>query len=213
MNVAKLVDMQSDAELRRCTEESDIVFPDGMGIIWGCRLMGVPVKDRIAGIDLMREVITICEREGYRPFFLGAQQSVVEDLVGRLRTMHPSLEIAGWRNGYFKPEDEPQIVLDIRASKADCLFVGISSPIKERFLNRYRDELGVMVQMGVGGSFDVISGHIMRAPVLVQQLGLEWLFRLLQEPRRLARRYYVSNSQYLMLLMRMAMRKIATNLG
>ncbi|MGE3916175.1 MAG: WecB/TagA/CpsF family glycosyltransferase [Hyphomicrobiaceae bacterium] len=202
VNVSKLVDMQSDPELRRCTEESDVVCVDGMGVLWGSRLLGVPVKERVAGIDLMSELIRVCAQEGFRPYFLGAKQSVVEDLVARLKRQYPKLAVAGYRNGYFKPEDEAEVVADIKASGADCLFVGISSPIKERFLNRYRDELSVPVQMGVGGSFDVLSGHIRRAPVLVQMIGLEWLFRLLQEPRRLARRYYVSNSIFFMLLLR-----------
>ena len=202
VNVSKLVDMQSDPELRRCTEESDLVCADGVGVIWGCRLLGIPVKDRVTGIDLMTEMIRVCERDGFRPYFLGATETVVSDLVQRLQARHPGLRIAGWRNGYFGPADEARIVADIKASGADCLFVGISSPIKERFLNQHRDQLGVPLQMGVGGSFDVLSGHIMRAPVLLQRLGLEWLFRLLQEPRRLARRYYVSNSKFAVLLVR-----------
>ena len=202
VNVSKLVDMQSDHELRRFTEESDVVCADGMGIVWGCRLLGVPVKERVAGIDLMSEALRICERDGYRPYFLGATQHVVDDLVARLKVQLPRLEVAGWRNGYFTPADEPEIVAEIRASGADCLFVGISSPIKERFLNHYRDEFGVPLQMGVGGSFDVLAGHLRRAPIAMQRIGLEWLFRLVQEPRRLARRYYVSNSKYFLMLLR-----------
>ena len=202
VNVSKLVDMQSDPDLRRFTDESDVVCADGMGIVWGCRLLGIPVRERVAGIDLMSEVLRICEKEGFRPYFLGATQHVVDDLVARLKVQLPRLEVAGWRNGYFEPVDEPQIVEAIKASGADCLFVGISSPIKERFLNRYRDELGVPLQMGVGGSFDVLAGHLRRAPVAMQRIGLEWLFRLVQEPRRLARRYYVSNSKYFVMLLR-----------
>ncbi len=202
VNVSKLVDMQTDSELRRCSEESDIVCADGMGIVWGCRMLGVPVKERVPGIDLMSAILQACAKHGFRPYFLGAKQAVVQDLVARVQTEHPELEVAGWRNGYFSAADEAGIVADIKASGADCLFVGISSPIKEKFLNRYRDELGVPVQMGVGGSFDVLSGHIRRAPTVVQRLGLEWLFRLAQEPRRLARRYYVSNSKFFVMLVR-----------
>ena len=202
INVSKLVDMQADAELRRCCEESDIVCADGMGIVWGCRLLGVPVKERVPGIDLMSAIVGACAKHGFRPYFLGARQSVVEDMVARLKIEHPRLEIAGYRNGYFDASDEPAIVAEITASGADCLFVGISTPIKEKFMNRYRDDLRVPVQMGVGGSFDVLSGHIRRAPAAVQRIGLEWLFRLAQEPRRLARRYYVSNSKFFFMLVR-----------
>lgn len=205
VNVSKLVDMQSNPELRRCTDESDVVCVDGMGIVWGCRLLGVPVKERVAGIDLMTQVLQICAREGFRPYFLGARREVVDDLVARLRVDYPGLDIAGSRDGYFTAADEADVVAAIKASNADCVFVGISSPIKEEFLNRYRDELGVPLQIGVGGSFDVLSGHIRRAPVVLQRMGLEWLFRLVQEPRRLARRYYVSNSKYLFMLARSAL--------
>lgn len=202
VNVAKLVDVQADAELRKCLEQSDLVCADGMGIVLGCRLLGVPVGSRIAGIDLMSAIVELCAREGYRPYFFGAKQQVVDDLVARLKQQHPTLDVAGWRNGYFDKSEEKEIVETIKASGADCLFVGISSPIKERFLNQHRDALGVPLQMGVGGSFDVLSGHIPRAPAFMQRMGFEWLFRMVQEPRRLARRYYVANSRYLMLLAR-----------
>lgn len=204
VNVAKLVEIQDDPELRTCLEESDLICVDGMGIMLGARFLGVPVGDRMAGIDLMSAIIGICAEEGFRPYFLGAKQQVVDDLVVRLRQQYPTLDIAGWRNGYFNSSEEAEIVAAIRASGADCIFVGISSPIKERYLYRHRDALGVPLQMGVGGSFDVLSGHIPRAPALVQRMGFEWLFRLMQEPRRLAGRYIVSNFRYLMLLARNA---------
>lgn len=157
---------------------------------------------RVTGVDLIAAVLGVCEREGFRPYFLGATQSGLDELVARVRREHPEMEIAGSRNGYFSPDEEAGIVADIRASGADCLFVGISSPIKERFLNRNRNELGVPLQIGVGGAFDVLSGRLRRAPKLMQQSGLEWLFRLLQEPRRLAGRYIVSNAKFASMLLR-----------
>ncbi len=196
VNVAKFVGFKSDPELRRCTEESDIICADGMGIVWGCQLMGVPIRERVTGIDLMIKVIEVCAREGFRPYFLGARQDVLEQTIAEVRRRHPAIEIAGWRNGYFGPKDEQRIVDDIRASGADCLFVGISSSKKEIFLNRYRDALNVPVQLGVGGSFDVLAGRVRRAPPWVQNAGFEWLFRLAQEPDRLWRRYLTTNVQY-----------------
>lgn len=157
---------------------------------------------RVTGVDLIAAVLGVCEREGFRPYFLGATQSGLDELVARVRREHPEKEISGSRNGYFSPDEEAGIVADIRASGADCLFVGISSPIKERFLNRNRNELGVPLQIGVGGAFDVLSGRLRRAPKLMQQSGLEWLFRLLQEPRRLAGRYIVSNAKFASMLLR-----------
>ncbi len=213
VNVSKVIDAQSDPELQRCLEESDVVCADGMGVIWGCRLLGIPVADRVTGIDLMTRMLKVCEERGFRPYFLGASEQVIKDLIIALQRQHPNLKIAGWRDGYFRPEDGPDVVAEIKASRADCLFVGISSPIKEKFLNRYRDALDVPLQMGVGGSFDVLSGHVKRAPRLIQRLGLEWLFRVLQEPRRLARRYYVSNSRFVLLLLRSMVPRVRERLG
>jgi N-acetylglucosaminyldiphosphoundecaprenol N-acetyl-beta-D-mannosaminyltransferase len=213
VNVSKVIDAQSDPNFRKWLEDSDVVCADGVGVIWGCHLLGIPVADRVTGIDLMTRVIAVCEQRGFRPYFLGATETVIKDLVNQLQRRHPSLKIAGWRNGYFRPEDEPAIVAEIKASGADCLFVGISSPIKERFLNQYRDELNIPLQMGVGGSFDVLSGHVKRAPRLMQRMGLEWLFRVAQEPRRLARRYYVSNSRFVLLLLRSILPRVRERLG
>lgn len=213
VNVSKVIDAQSDPDFRRWLEESDVVCADGMGVIWGCYLLGIPVADRVTGIDLMTRMLAVCEQRGFRPYLLGASEPVIKDLVNELQRRHPSLKLAGWRNGYFRPEDEPAIVAEIKASGADCLFVGISSPIKERFLNQYRDELNIPLQMGVGGSFDVLSGHIKRAPRLMQRMGLEWLFRVAQEPRRLARRYYVSNSRFVVLLLRSILPRVRERLG
>lgn len=196
VNVAKFMAFRRDRELLRYTQESDLICPDGMGIVWGCRLMGVPLRERVTGIDMMMRLVEACARDGFKPYFLGARQEVVDDTVARVRRMFPGIEIAGWRNGYFGPADEAGVVADIRASGADCLFVGISSPMKERFLNQHRDALGVPVQLGVGGAFDVLSGHIRRAPPWMQRAGLEWFFRFAQEPRRLWRRYLTTNTRF-----------------
>lgn len=200
INVAKFISCRSDRELLRCTRESDVVFADGMGILLASRLLGLPVPERVTGIDLMIGIIEVCARKGYRPYFLGAKPAVLRDALRELRTRYPDLEIAGSRDGYFTAADEPGVVADIRASKADCLFVGISSPIKETFLNRYRETLNVPVQLGVGGAFDVLAGHVRRAPLWAQKTGFEWLFRLVQEPRRLASRYFRTNAQFAIVL-------------
>lgn len=200
VNVAKLVNMRRDAALKRDVEDSDLVSIDGMGVLWGCRLLGLPARERVAGIDLMVEVLALCEAKDYRPYFLGARQEVLDAFIGEVARRHPGLRIAGRRNGYFLPDEEDGIARAIASSQADCLFVAISSPTKERFLRTHRDMLDVPFLMGVGGSFDVIAGRVARAPKWMQKAGLEWLFRLMQEPRRLARRYLVSNSAYALLL-------------
>lgn len=197
INVSKLVDMARDPDLRTYVADSDVVCVDGMGALWASRLLGADVPERVSGVDIMERLIRHCAEHGYRPYFLGAKDGVLLDLVATLQRRYPALDVAGYRNGYFKRDDEAQIVEDIRRSGADCLFVGISSPIKEAFLHRHRDALKVPVQIGVGGSFDVLSGHIPRAPLWMQKSGLEWLFRLLQEPRRLGPRYVKSNVAFL----------------
>ncbi len=207
LNVAKLVSMRRDDLLKRATAESDIICSDGMGVVWGCQLMGLPVTERLTGCDLAFRVLDICARNGYRPYLFGAKPVVLARAIKKIRNDYPNIRLAGWRDGYFKPEDEAEIVAAIRRSQADCLLVGISSPIKEYFLNKYRDELMVPVQLGVGGTFDVIAGKVRRAPVWMQRAGLEWMFRFLQEPRRLGPRYLASNSAFALLLAKSLLRR------
>ncbi|MEX1153180.1 WecB/TagA/CpsF family glycosyltransferase, partial [Parvibaculum sp.] len=200
VNVAKLVTMQTDDELRRDVAEADLINIDGMGVAWGARLFGISVPERVAGIDIMERLFALCAQSGFHPFLLGAEQHVLESVCRRLAAEFPSLEIAGCQDGYFAPEFEADIVKTINATGADCLFVAMPTPRKERFLHRHRDALDVSFVMGVGGSFDVYGGKVKRAPQWMQRSGLEWAFRIWQEPRRLWRRYYTTNSAYVRLL-------------
>lgn len=202
VNVAKLVNMGKNSELREDVATADLINVDGKGVIWGARLCGVRLPERVAGIDIMTQLFAVCAEKGFRPYLLGAEQAVLEAVRARLAADYPTLVIAGMRNGYFKPEDEAAVVAAINASGADCLFVAMPTPRKERFLKRYRTVLTTSFVMGVGGSFDVYGGKVKRAPRLVQALGMEWLFRVLQEPRRLWRRYYETNTAYAGLLWR-----------
>lgn len=202
INVAKLVKARTNEELRRDIVESDIVGIDGMGIVWGARLLGVPVPERVAGVDLMEQLLAACAAEGFRPYFLGATKEVLERAVAMARRRWPGLEFAGYRDGYFTPEEEPQVVAEILAAGADCLFIGMPTPRKERFLRRYREVLGIPFIMGVGGSFDVLAAHVRRAPPLMQRAGLEWLYRIYQEPRRMWWRYASTNAVFAGLLVK-----------
>jgi N-acetylglucosaminyldiphosphoundecaprenol N-acetyl-beta-D-mannosaminyltransferase len=200
MNVAKLVKAQRDPELRRDVVESHIVGVDGMGIVWGARALGINVPERVAGVDLMERLLGICAAHDFRPYFLGARHHVLERaLINALRRW-PGLRFAGYRDGYFSREDEPLVVEQIRASRADCLFIAMPTPQKERFLHQYRDALGVPFIMGVGGSLDVLAGYVKRAPRGVQSSGLEWLYRSCQEPRRMWWRYASTNATYAAML-------------
>lgn len=200
VNVAKFVNMRTDENLRRDVVESDIINIDGMGVVLACRMLGFGNVQRVAGIDIMEELLKLCAEKGYRPYILGAKQDILERAVANIKARYPGIRIAGYRNGYFKREDEPGIVEAIRTSGADCLFVAISSPTKERFTRQYRGALGVSFIMGVGGSIDVMSGMTRRAPLWMQNYGLEWLYRVLQEPRRLWKRYMTTNLKFLFLV-------------
>lgn len=200
VNVAKLVSMQNNAELREDVSTADLINVDGAGVVWGARLMGIKVPERVAGVDIMQNLFRLCAERGFRPYLLGAEPHVLESVVARLGRDYPELEIAGYRDGYFKPEQEAEIVDAINAAGADCLFVAMPTPRKERFLKKHRSRLLPNFVMGVGGSFDVYGGKVARAPRFMQLAGLEWLFRVAQEPKRLWRRYYETNTAYAVML-------------
>jgi N-acetylglucosaminyldiphosphoundecaprenol N-acetyl-beta-D-mannosaminyltransferase len=210
LNVAKFVNMRADPVLREDVSRSDLIGIDGMGILVAARWLGLPVRERVAGIDLFKEVLVVCAKEGFRPYLLGATPEVLESAMNTIKAEHPSLEFAGWRDGYFSADQEGQVVKDIIESNADCLFIGMPTPRKERFLSRYRERLGVPFVMGVGGSFDVIAGHVSRAPKFMQSTGLEWLYRVYQEPRRMWWRYARTNTLFTIILVKAFMGKKPT---
>ncbi|AGA59839.1 exopolysaccharide biosynthesis protein, WecB/TagA/CpsF family [Thermobacillus composti KWC4] len=172
----------------RVMEQAELIVPDGAGIVWASRFAGNPVPERVAGFDLLHELMREGERRRWSAYLLGARQEVVEEVARRLQERYPLVRIAGWRNGYFGPEDDAGVVAAIREAAPDLLFVARDAlTTQEPWIARYKHELGVPVMMGVGGSFDVIAGRTKRAPVFFQKLGLEWLYRLLRQPSRAGR--------------------------
>ncbi len=202
MNVAKLVTMRSDPELRSDVLASDVIGVDGAGIILAGRLTGVDVAERVAGIDLMEQVLALCARRGFKPYFFGATPEVVSRAVEVAKARFDGLVFAGWRDGYFRADQEHEVVEGIRAGRPDCLFIALPTPRKERFMRAHRESLGVPFIMGVGGSLDVLAGTTRRASPLMQRLGLEWLHRTMQEPRRLWWRYASTNAALVGLVLR-----------
>lgn len=202
LNVAKLIDARAYAPLRAALDEAELVHIDGSGISIGLRWLGMAPPPRRAGIDLMQDLCAQAAESGAGVYLLGARPEVVAAAADRLCAAMPGLRIVGTRDGYFDDADVSRVVAAIRASAARYLFVGISSPKKELFLQRHGAELGVALAMGVGGSFDVLAGHVPRAPRAMQRAGMEWLFRLACEPRRLGWRYLRTNVLYLLLLLR-----------
>jgi N-acetylglucosaminyldiphosphoundecaprenol N-acetyl-beta-D-mannosaminyltransferase len=199
VNTAKIVNQRNDPELRQALLSCDIINADGMGVVLASRLLGTPMPQRVTGIDLFLHLLDRAVKQGEPVFLLGAEPEIVEKAAAELRVRYPGLKLAGWHHGYFW-DDEAAVVRKIRESGARLLFVGITSPKKERFIHRWREELGVRFAMGVGGAFDVLAGKTRRSPLWMQRVGLEWLFRLLLEPGRLGKRYLVTNAVFLVLL-------------
>ena len=201
VNVAKLVNMQNDLVLSNSIRECDIINIDGMGIVLGARFLGYNIPERVAGIDLFLKLISMSAKKNYPIYLLGSKDEVVKNTATKLRLLYPKINIAGYHHGYFW-ENEEEIVKKIKVSGAKLLFVAITSPKKENFINRWKEKLGVTFVMGVGGTFDVISGKVKRAPLWMQKYGLEWFFRIIQEPRRMWKRYLVTNTKFLIMLVR-----------
>jgi N-acetylglucosaminyldiphosphoundecaprenol N-acetyl-beta-D-mannosaminyltransferase len=200
VNVAKLVNMRTDVQLKESVQSCDIINIDGMGVVLGARFLGHNVPERVAGVDLFHELLSMSSNNGFPVFLLGAKEDVLALAVQKVQAQNPELKIAGYHHGYFW-DDEEAMVETIRASGARLLFVAITSPKKENFINRWRDELGVDFVMGVGGTFDVVAGKVKRAPQWMQNWGLEWLYRVIQEPGRMWKRYLTTNCTFAWLLL------------
>ena len=207
VNAAKLVTVHTDPQMRAIVAGCEIVSADGQAVVWASRLLGDPLPERVAGVDLMFRLFALAEQENYSVYILGAQRSVLDQAIANLRVAHPGIVVAGSRDGYFDASEQEAVAADIRASQADLLFVAISSPMKEHFLGTYGPGLGVPFVMGVGGAVDILAGVTRRAPMAWQRLGLEWLYRIVQEPRRMVRRYVVTNVKFLALLLRAMARR------
>lgn len=188
VNLDQLLKMQEDPAFREIILQCDQITADGQPIIWLSRLFGDPLPERVPSVDIMEALLPLAARKGYKIFLLGTKQELLDRAADAMRQKHPGLPIVGQRNGYFKEEDEPEIVRQINESGADMLFVAISSPKKEQFVERNRAALQVPFVMGVGGAFDIAAGQYTRAPRLVQKVGLEWAWRVAQEPKRMGPR-------------------------
>lgn len=197
INALKVNLMEKDPELREIVNSCPLINADGASIIWAAKKLHVPVTTRVTGIDLFLRLVEEAAKNGYKIYLFGAKQEVVEKVQSIFTKQYPALQIAGVRNGYFKPEDEEQIVANMAASGADMMFVAFSSPKKEYWVHKYLDQLNIPFVMGVGGSFDVVAGVTRRAPKVWQNLGLEWFYRFIQEPKRLFKRYIIGNMTFI----------------
>lgn len=203
VNAGKIVAMQTNSELKESVNSADIINADGQAVVWASRLVKKPIKERVAGIDLFINLIQTAHEKKHKIFLLGAKQEVVEKVNNRIAHEYSKDVVSGFANGYFKEDEEDNIIKQIIDSNPQMLFVAMTSPKKELFLFRNREALSnVNFIMGVGGSFDVYSGNLQRAPLFLQKIGMEWFFRLIQDPRRMWKRYLVGNSKFVALVFR-----------
>ncbi|MCG8461845.1 MAG: WecB/TagA/CpsF family glycosyltransferase, partial [Holophagales bacterium] len=187
----------SDRDYTRALETADRVYADGIGLRIAARWTNRPLRDNVNGTDMFPRLCRQARRRGLSLFLLGARPGVAERAARLMCERFPGLKIAGTRDGYFSSREEAEVCAEIRRSGADLVLVGLGAPRQDLWLQRHRAELGDAVLMGVGGLFDFYSGRISRAPAAWRELGLEWLWRLKQEPKRLWRRYLVGNPLFL----------------
>ena len=202
INASKVNLMEADSELASIVNECPLINADGASIVWAAKKLGVPLRERVTGIDLFQRLVGLAPEKGYRIYRFGAKEEVVTKVKAIFEDKYPGIRIVGYRNGYFTESDEPQIVSDMAASGADMMFVAFSSPKKEYWVHKYIDQIGIPFVMGVGGSFDVVAGVTDRAPTWMQKHGLEWFYRFIQEPGRLWKRYIIGNLKFVALTYR-----------
>ena len=182
-NPIMVMTAQKDAEFMQILQSADLIVPDGVGILWAARRKGVDLPDRVTGVELAYGLLG--SKVSPKVFFLGGKEGVAEKAAQKARELFPGVRISGTHHGYFSSDEEPRIVRDIRETESDLLLCAMGSPKQEKFIWKYKNELGAKVGIGVGGVFDVLAGEKKRAPEIIQNLGLEWLYRLILEPGRI----------------------------
>lgn len=206
VNAIKIVEAYEDSRVAELCREATIVSPDGQSVIWASKILGDPLPSRVAGIDLMQELVKLSASEGQRIYLLGAAEAVVEETARRFRGQ--GANIVGWQDGYWRRTRSDAEMADvIVARRPDILFVGVPSPMKEDFISENMERMKVPLCVGVGGSFDVVAGVVRRAPRIAQCAGMEWFYRFLQEPRRLLKRYLVGNTKFIFYVLRSRWRR------
>lgn len=198
-NPELLMTAQGDEDLQQVLSSAHLFLPDGFGILLAARFLGYPLQERVTGMDLVQKLLHRAEALGFSFFFLGGRPGVVEKAVEKLKGTHPSLQVVGGHHGFFPRDQEEEIVGYINTKKPQILLVGMGAPRQEGFLYRNRERLSIQVGITVGGSLDVLSGELKRAPDWMIRCNIEWLFRLIQEPSRWRRMLALPKFLYLVL--------------
>ncbi|MCL5105580.1 MAG: WecB/TagA/CpsF family glycosyltransferase [Armatimonadetes bacterium] len=184
-DASMVVRAREDEEFRNILNNADLITPDGSGILKGASMLGTPLIERVSGCDICQELCRLSAEEGFSIFFLGSEPGIAEQAAENLKKDYPGMHVAGTHHGYFRPDEDAIIVKMVRDSGATILLAGMGIPRQEKWIVKYRNELGVSVAMGVGGSMDVFAGKVKRAPVWFQKHGLEWAYRLANDPSKI----------------------------
>ncbi|WP_138754041.1 WecB/TagA/CpsF family glycosyltransferase [Paenibacillus sinopodophylli] len=186
-NPIMIMSAVENASYSAMIRRADLIVPDGAGVVWAAKYVGNPVAERVTGFDLMHRLFEQGEKRRWKAYLLGTSQEVIEAAAEKLQLQYPQVKIVGYRNGFFGPEQDEEVVEEIRNAAPDLLFVARGADTQEPWIVKYKQKLGVPLIMGVGGSFDVVSGKLKRAPMIFQKLRMEWFYRLAQEPKRYKR--------------------------
>ena len=187
VNAEMLLRATKDDDFKKILNSAELVVPDGAGAVWAARHLGYEMPERVAGFDLVQELMKIAPTKGYKFFLFGASPGIADKAALKAQELYHGIKIVGTRNGYFTADDEPEIIAQIKNAKPDILLVALGVPKQEKWLTAHKDELNVPVSIGVGGTFDVMAGVVKRAPIWMQRAKLEWLYRAMLQPSRAGR--------------------------
>ena len=186
-DASMLVTAQDDSELHEIILRADLVTPDSIGVLWAAGRNKSPLRERVSGVEISERLCAGSGERGYRLYFLGAAPGVAEQAADRMRATYPGAQIVGTRDGFFTPADTEAVVEEVRSSRANILLVAMGIPKQEKWIKAHRDSLGCSVLIGVGGTLDVLSGQVRRAPRIMRLLRLEWLWRVLSNPSKISK--------------------------
>jgi len=203
-NVDHIIKIENDNDFRQVYQNADLVLTDGKPLIWISRLMGTPIKEKISGSDLFPELCQMAAQKGYKIFLLGAADGIAVKAAENMKTLYQGIQIAGTYSPPFgfeqNIEEINKVIKKVQDTKPDILVVGLGAPKQEKFIYNYLEQLNVPVSLGLGASIDFMAGNIRRAPKWMSELGLEWFYRFLKEPRRLFKRYFIDDFKIFILV-------------
>lgn len=196
-NVDHIVKLEKDKELQEVYDNADLILTDGQPLVWISKLYRTPIKEKVPGSDLFPLLCDLSARRGYRMYFLGAAEGVAEKAAENLKQKFTGLKVCGTysptKSFESKPREIEYIIEDVRSARPDILIVGLGCPKQEKFIYKYKDQLKVPISLGLGASLDFEAGHVKRAPKWMRDRGLEWFWRITQDPGRLAKRYLIDD--------------------